>query len=146
MRRRRRCGLIIGVLGAGTLAGCTTPAPVILRVATFNTALSRPQPGRLAEALARGDDARARGVASIIRTVRPDAILLNEFDTDDVAALDHFRNAFLQDGPPDGPPAWTFAYAFVAPSNSGVPTGLDLDRDGAVDGPGDAHGFGRYPG
>jgi hypothetical protein len=39
-----------------------------------------------------------------------------------------------------------FPYHFAPRVNTGEPTGLDLDRDGAVGGPGDAKGFGTRPG
>ena len=39
-----------------------------------------------------------------------------------------------------------YPYAFIAPSNTGVPSGLDLDRDGETGGPNDAWGFGFHPG
>jgi hypothetical protein len=34
----------------------------------------------------------------------------------------------------------------VAPSNTGIPSGFDLDNNGSVGGPNDAFGFGAYPG
>jgi hypothetical protein len=34
----------------------------------------------------------------------------------------------------------------VAPSNTGIPSGFDLNNDGAVGGPDDAFGFGFFPG
>jgi hypothetical protein len=39
-----------------------------------------------------------------------------------------------------------YPYRYLAPVNTGVPSGLDLDGDGRGDGPGDAWGFGRHPG
>src|SRR5699024_3421805 len=39
-----------------------------------------------------------------------------------------------------------YRYAYTAPVNTGVPSGHDLDGDGAVGGPGDAWGFGEFPG
>ena len=39
-----------------------------------------------------------------------------------------------------------YPYVFFEPVNTGVPSGMDLDADGASDGPGDAWGFGAYPG
>ena len=48
-----------------------------------------------------------------------------------------------------GTPCHTFAqydYAFTAPSNTGMPSGHDLNNDGSVGGPDDAFGFGLFPG
>src|SRR5699024_9204094 len=39
-----------------------------------------------------------------------------------------------------------YPYSFSAPVNTGVPSELDLDRDGTVGGPDDAWGFGEFPG
>jgi Endonuclease/Exonuclease/phosphatase family len=35
---------------------------------------------------------------------------------------------------------------FIAPSNTGVPSGFDLDNNGTVGGGNDALGFGAFPG
>lgn len=39
-----------------------------------------------------------------------------------------------------------YPYSYVAPVNTGVPSGLDLDNSGSVGGPNDAFGFGFFPG
>jgi hypothetical protein len=39
-----------------------------------------------------------------------------------------------------------YTYRFVAPSNTGIPSGFDLDNNGSVGGPNDAFGFGFFPG
>jgi 3-phytase/alkaline phosphatase D len=39
-----------------------------------------------------------------------------------------------------------FGYRFCGDVNTGMPTGRDVDGDGADDGPADAQGFGRFPG
>ncbi|MEM7025049.1 MAG: endonuclease/exonuclease/phosphatase family protein, partial [Pseudomonadota bacterium] len=39
-----------------------------------------------------------------------------------------------------------YPYVYIAESNTGIPSGVDLDNDGTVGGPGDAYGFGFYPG
>ncbi len=48
--------------------------------------------------------------------------------------------------PHNGAPAVDYPYYFVAPSNTGVPSGFDLNNNGAVGGPDDAYGFGFFPG
>ena len=82
-------------------------------------------------------------MAAIIRTVDPDVILVNEFDYG--AGNDRAFVANYLGG------AWPFT--FIAPSNTGVPTGLDLDGDGVVGEEGgtferarDSHGFGTFEG
>jgi alkaline phosphatase D len=117
-----------------------------IRFATFNVALARSAPGALAEALGGADDPQARAVAEIIQRVRPDVLLLNEFDYDaDGLALQRFRENYLACGR-NGAEAMSYPHAFAAPVNTGVPSGLDLDRDGRTDGPGDALGFGAFAG
>jgi hypothetical protein len=39
-----------------------------------------------------------------------------------------------------------YAYSYQPPTNTGMPSGFDLDRDGRTDQPGDAFGFGKFPG
>src|SRR5690606_5372760 len=48
--------------------------------------------------------------------------------------------------PQFGEQAIVYPYRFVAPVNTGVDSGFDLDRDGATGGPGDAWGYGAHPG
>ena len=39
-----------------------------------------------------------------------------------------------------------YPYSYIAPTNTGVPSGFDLDNDGTVGGPDDAFGFGDFEG
>ena len=129
-----------------TLTASAMADSTALRVATFNVALGLEAPGELAAALRSGDDERLRRVAEILQRVRPDIVLLNEFDYDpaiDAAAL--LQQNYLS-RPQAGQTPITDAHAFRAAVNTGVDSGLDLDGDGAAGGPGDAWGFGRFPG
>jgi hypothetical protein len=40
-----------------------------------------------------------------------------------------------------GPDPVEYPYVYVAPSNTGIPSGFDLDNNGEVGGPGDAFGL-----
>jgi endonuclease/exonuclease/phosphatase family metal-dependent hydrolase len=139
------------IVAAGILpaaAGDRPPEsfPARLRIATFNCSLNRPTDGGLIRSLATPDDAQARAVAEIIRRVQPDILLLQEFDYDARGeALRLFQANYLEN-PVAGLAPARFAYSFLAPSNTGVPSGFDLDRDGKVGGGGDALGFGEFPG
>ena len=151
------------LLPAFLFAACTGPsAPepepepppaVVVRVASYNTSLFQQSPGRLADRLADPSWEPGRNVAAILQEIRPDIVLLNEVDTDlSGAVADGLRANFLEIGQ-EGREPLTYAHAFVAPVNTGVPTGFDLDRDGQVaDAPGsaafarDAHGFGTFEG
>jgi endonuclease/exonuclease/phosphatase family metal-dependent hydrolase len=115
-----------------------------IRVATYNASLYDDAGGLVAR-LGAGD-ANARAIAAVIQRMRPDVLLLNEFDYDpDGRAADQFARDYLGVGQ-DGLKPIEFAYRFFAPVNTGVPSGLDLDGDGRNDGPGDGWGFGRHPG
>jgi hypothetical protein len=120
-----------------------------VRSATFNASLNRPAQGDLAAQLAHPevDDVfrrQARNVAEVIQRARPDVLLINEFDFDPAAA-DLFRDNFLEVSQNGAAPI-DYPYAFIAPSNTGIPTGKDLDNNGSVGGGNDAFGFGAFPG
>ena len=112
-----------------------------LRIATFNASLNRAAAGELAADLSTPDDPQATEVAEVIQSVRPDVLLINEFDYDP-AAVDLFRDNYLE----QGANAIEYPYAFIAPSNTGVPSGFDLNNDGTVGGPDDGLAFGFFPG
>lgn len=113
-----------------------------LRVATFNASLNRASEGALLSDIQSGD-AQVAAVVEIIQRVRPDILLLNEFDHDP-EALRLLQQLLSQDQ--DGLYGVTYAHRFTAPSNTGQPSGYDLDGNGEIGGPGDAYGFGTFPG
>lgn len=125
-----------------------------LRVATFNAYLNRQSLGQLQDDLASADDQlepegadhQIRAVAEIIQRVRPDILLLNEFDYDDGGlGLQRLQENFLEQSQNQQAPIH-YPYTFQAPSNTGIPSGKDLDGDGETGKPGDAFGFGFFPG
>ncbi|MGW5875869.1 endonuclease/exonuclease/phosphatase family protein [Nocardiopsis terrae] len=124
-----------------------------VRFATFNTALERPEQGALAEELATPDSEQARNVAEIIQHVRPDVLLVNEFDYDEEGAGPRrFQDNYLSVGQNGAEPI-EYPYVYTAPVNTGVASGADLDGDGeSVTEPGapgyaeDAFGYGLFPG
>ncbi|MES9947041.1 MAG: endonuclease/exonuclease/phosphatase family protein [Candidatus Thiodiazotropha sp.] len=117
-----------------------------LRFATFNASLNRSASGQLIDDLSSGDNAQAKAVAEIIQRVRPDVLLLNEFDYDPRGkAVRLFMRNYLRKSQ-NGTKGINYRYVYHAESNTGIPTDLDMDNDGATDGPGDAQGFGFYPG
>ena len=117
-----------------------------IRFATFNAALSGETADDLRQRLADGSDADLQKVARIVQQVRPDVLLLQEFDHDASGELGRqFRRHYLEVAQGSGRPIH-YAHAYAPPVNTGLPTDLDLDGDGRSDGPGDAHGWGAYPG
>jgi len=116
-----------------------------VRVATFNVALNRERPGQLLDELRAGSD-QARRIAEIVQRAEVDVLLLCELDRDDAAtAAQVFARQYLNVSQ-HGQRAVDFAFSLVPPVNTGEPSDLDLDRDGKVGGPGDAYGFGAFPG
>ena len=123
----------------------STSHPVVLRVATYNASLYDDNDGGLLARL-RAGDARAAKVAAVIQHLRPDLLLLNEFDYDPeghAAAL--FQQRYLA-VPQHGQEPIHYPYRFIAPVNTGLPSPFDLDRDGKLGGGNDAWGFGLHPG
>ncbi|QOW19006.1 endonuclease/exonuclease/phosphatase family protein [Lysobacter ciconiae] len=122
-----------------------------LRVATYNVSLYSEEAGGLIRQL-EGEDAQARKIAAVLQRIRPDVVLLNEFDYDpDGRAADLFQQRYLARAQPGGGEALAYPYRYLAPVNTGVPSGLDLDRNGEVGGSGrdrgnDAWGYGLHPG
>ncbi|WP_230469888.1 endonuclease/exonuclease/phosphatase family protein [Lujinxingia vulgaris] len=131
-----------------------TPQPTSLRVATFNTSLFGSEAGDLLETLANPDEEHPKKIANVIQLVRPDVILLNEFDFDDEQeAIDLFASNFLEVAQDADGEAISYPYRYQFPSNTGIASGFDLNGDDEVGETvgtqaygNDAFGFGLFPG
>lgn len=129
------------------------PAPTqgALRIATYNASLNSDEAGGLMQRL-QGEDDDARKVAAVLQQVRPDIVLINEFDyVADGSAADLFQRRWLERPQAGGGDALHYPYRYLAPVNTGVQSGLDLDNNGTVGGTGrdrgnDAWGYGLHPG
>jgi hypothetical protein len=120
------------------------PEPV--RFATFNASLNRATEGELVADLSSPDDTQAQAVAEIIQRTRPDVVVINEFDFDAAGdAADLFQDNYLSVSQNGAAPI-DYPHSFVAPSNTGISSGFDLNNDGTIGGPDDAFGFGFFPG
>lgn len=118
----------------------------VVRFACFNTALNRPHAGELLAELRSGRSAQAKAIAEVVQRVQPDVLLLCELDRDAAAeAAQVFARQYLAVSQ-NGQRGIDYEFSFCGPVNTGEPSGLDLDRDGKVDGPGDAFGYGAFPG
>ena len=117
-----------------------------VRFATFNASLNRNFEGQLISHLSTPDNDQAQTVAEIIQRARPDVLLINEFDFDagGVAAR-LFQDNYLSLSQNGAAPI-NYPHRFVAESNTGIPSGHDLNNDGTIGGPDDAFGFGFFPG
>ena len=156
----KRALMTVALFGVATI-GAAVPAsaggrPDDVRFATYNLSLNRPAQGLLREHLANPDvddvyRRQAHNVAEVIQRAHPDVVLINEFDHDLVAAR-LFADNFLAVSQ-NGAPAQRYPYRFVAPSNTGIASGFDLNNNGVTDTtPGDqaygddSYGFGLFPG
>lgn len=99
----------------------------------------RSGPGLLLRDLGR-DDAQVDAVVQVLADLDADVLVLVGADYDAGGAALRALQARLAAAGLDYP------HALAPRPNSGVPTGLDLDRDGTLNGPRDAQGYGRFPG
>lgn len=131
------------------MAGIQEP----IRFATFNASLNRTTEGQLITDLSTDTNEQAQNVAEIIQRVNPDIVLINEFDFDpNNTAAQLFQDNYLSVSQNGASPV-DYLYRYVAPSNTGIASGFDLDNNGTVvtnpGSPGygnDAFGFGDFPG
>jgi hypothetical protein len=156
--RRTLRAALPGLLLAWWLAVMSAPAASgVLRIATFNVSMEggnyvergvTPRGHELPAALSNSDHPQIRNIAEIIQRVRPDILLLNEFDyhEDPERGVRPFLERYLAQAQPGTEPI-DYPYFFQGPVNTGVDSGMDLDRDGRASGTGqDAFGYGLYPG
>jgi hypothetical protein len=130
----------------GTIPGEAKGAPQPVRFATFNASLNRNIAGQLIADLSTPGNVQASTVAEIIQRTRPDVLLINEFDFDAAGlAAQLFQENYLSVSHNGSEPI-VYSYHFVAPSNTGIPSGFDLNNNGMIGGPDDAFGFGFFPG
>lgn len=117
-----------------------------LRFASFNVSMFRNTEGVLLNELGNPISPQVQRIAAIIQKVRPDVIALMEFDYDkDSKALSIFKDNFL-DVSQNGFDTIDYKYACSISSNTGVLSSVDIDGNGSVSLPGDAYGFGNFPG
>jgi hypothetical protein len=158
--RSSRLAILAGllILATSVPAGVTAKSDVV-RFATFNASLNRGAAGVALSDLSAQGNAQAGAVAEIIQRIRPDVLLINEFDYyaptaahPDGPLVDAFRDNYLAVGHNGAAPI-DYPYSFVAESNTGISSGFDLNNNGVTDAtPGDgsygddSFGFGLFPG
>ena len=117
-----------------------TSAAETLRIATYNTDLTRRGPGLLLRDILRGDDPQVVAVQQMLLALDADVILLTGIDYDlTLAALTALADQLAAQGQ-------IYPHRFALRPNTGTPTGLDVDGDGRLGGPRDAQGYGRFSG
>ncbi len=134
------CGLI---LLHPALANDKTPKQI--RFATFNIAMGLESEGELYQRLKSGDDENLKKVAAVIQQVRPDVLLLNEFDWYELDSALLFISNYL-DNEQFGNESISYAHAISGAVNTGRDSNLDINSNGVLGEPEDAWGFGRFPG
>jgi len=128
-----------------TLAIClaflpSAAAAFDLTLATFTTRFSHSGPGLLLQHLQKADDPQVeQDIASIV-AMKADVLLLTNFDYDyDNLALGALQLRLKDQG-------LVYADTLGLRPNTGIPTWLDLNHDGALSGPRDAQAYGRFAG
>lgn len=112
----------------------------VLRIATWNSDLSREGPGLLARDIARGDDPQVLAALQVIAALDADVLLLTSVDYDrGLVALGLLQDRLAQMGRP-------YPHVLALRPNTGMQSGLDLDADGRLGEPEDAQGWGRFSG
>jgi Endonuclease/Exonuclease/phosphatase family len=129
-----------------------------IRFSTFNASLNRGAQGQLVADLSNPNatspgTTQAKNAAETIQRLRPDVVLINEFDFyPDGQAARLFLENYLRRGI-NGAEGIDYPFWYVAESNTGIHSGFDLNNNGAtvstIGAPGygdDAFGFGAFPG
>ena len=102
--------------------------PDDFRFATFNASLNRFNQGNLISDLSTPDNDQAKAVAEINQRTRPAMLLINEFDYDaGGVAAQLFQQNYLSISQNGADPI-VYDYRYVAPSNTGIPSGRDFNR------------------
>jgi endonuclease/exonuclease/phosphatase family metal-dependent hydrolase len=127
-------------------AGTPQRSPVRVRFATFNAALHRATAGALRDEVRGRKSPSIAAIAEVLQRVRPDVLLLNEFDFDPTGeAIEGFRRHFLQVAQ-NGQTPIDYEHQFAGEVNTGLDSQLDLNGDGQTGTPEDAYGYGAFPG
>ena len=134
------------LIPAGVFAAPSNDPLTTVRFATFNASLNRFNAGTLVADLSTPNNPQAKVIAEIIQRTRPDVLLINEFDyVENGVAAELFQTKYLSVSQNGAEPI-EYGYYFVAPSNTGIPSGFDLNNNGFIGGADDAFGFGFFPG
>ena len=127
-----------------------------IRVATFNIQELSQLKLDAVDGRGVGTDSQLLAAAQVIKRIRPDVVLLNEVDVAmHRAELAHTARLFVERYLRQDPDPISYVHVFAAPSNTGLLSGFDLDRNGVTADTSrsgerahgdDSWGFGVYPG
>lgn len=147
-----------GAGGAPAAAQEAWPERDFLRIATFNIQELTAEKIFATDSAGIGAHPQARAAAGVIQRVRPDVLVLNELDHyygQGLRGLSAYAHRFVELYLETGSSPLSYPFVLIAPNNTGIPSGLDLNGDGLTAGEGDegtraygedAFGFGLYPG
>ena len=137
----------VALAGAARADDDDDDRPRVVRFSTFNASLNRNTLGQLISDLTTPNNMQAKVIAEIVQRNRPDVLLINEFDFDaSNTALGLFQTNYLSVSQNGAAPI-NYPYRYTAESNTGIPSGKDLNNSGGTPGgPDDAFGFGFFPG
>jgi myo-inositol-hexaphosphate 3-phosphohydrolase len=126
-----------------------------VRFSQFNASLNRNAEGQTVTDFSTPNNAQAKAVAEIIQLNNPDVLLINEFDyfaANPLQPVTLLQQNYLGVSQNGATPV-NYPFVYIAPSNTGISSGFDLNNNGVVTTtPGaagygdDAFGFGNFPG
>lgn len=139
VRSEKASGSLIFLLVLMCLTAPMASAETV-RLATFNTELSRDGPGLLLRDILKGADPQVTALVDVVGQVTPDILVLQNVDYDlGLVGLNTLRRTLAGKG-------MAYSHVFARAPNFGLPTGIDRDGDGRLGEPEDAQAFGRFNG
>ena len=119
------------------------PTPAIsetLRLASYTATLERNASGLLYRDIIHGKSSQIRAALRLIATIQPDILALQRFDWDaELRAARAFQAALNAQG-------WEMPHLVAPRHNTGVASGVDIDGNGQIGGPGNAQSYGTFAG
>ncbi|MDP5293233.1 endonuclease/exonuclease/phosphatase family protein [Oceanimonas sp. CHS3-5] len=116
-----------------------------IRIASFNVALDRTTPGALAAEIESGSP-QLYHLAAMVQQVRPDILLLNEFDHGGEASDTRHLTAFAARYLAAGKEGIEYPHRYLTPVNTGLAGPLALNGGAVPVLPQDGLGFGAFHG
>lgn len=111
----------------------------VVRIASYNTELSRKGPGLLLRDIQKRE-AQVQAVVDVLVSAGPDIVALQGIDWDlDGLALTGLAQLLREAG-------LDYPHQYSVQPNTGIDAGLDLEGDGRTQGPGDSQGWGLFTG
>ena len=118
-----------------------------LRFASYNVALYGNSAGEILSQLQTAEQQiRLRRLAAVIKSVRPDVLVLMEIDYDQEGRIVDLLRENLLSIDLDDFEGIDYPYAYQIETNTGLISEVDIDGNGSISLPNDAYGFGNYEG